>query len=94
MQPAFSHHLHPALQQILNIHQEPAERQPRSAGRKRHQQVDIARLVRIAPGHGAEHANVADSAVFGERANFAPVGFNERVHSRADPFLVRRVSSR
>ena len=84
MQSSFGHHVHTALQELVNIHQEPPERQSCLAGRKCYQQVDIARLVRVTPGHGAEHANVADSAVLGQRADFAPVGFNERVHSQTD----------
>jgi len=91
MEAAFGHHIHAALQEILYVHQQPSERQTRAAWCQRHQQIDIAVGVHVAPCHGTEHPHVAYAMTLGQRDNFGAVGLDERVHSQAAFSVVSRM---
>ena len=85
METSFRDHLHPAMQEVLHVHQERAKHQPRPVGRKRYQQVDVTGIVRISAGHGPEHSHVADAVTSGKGEDLGPVVLDQRVHLAPDP---------
>ena len=80
MKAGFGHDIDSAPKEVLDIHQQPAECEPRSLGRQRNQQVDVACVVRIAPGYRPEYPNVTHSVAFGEGQDLGAVLFDQGVH--------------
>ena len=80
METLFGYDFHPALREILDIHQQPTECETRSFGWQRDQQIDITGIVGVTPCHGPEHPHVLDSVAFGEGENLSAVLFDHGVH--------------
>lgn len=81
MQARFGDDVHAAAQKFLSIQQLPTECQSTGAGRKRHQQIDIAVLSFSTANHRAEHAHARYAAAAGKRQKLFAVGFDQRVHA-------------
>ena len=75
MEGALGHHFYPALQEVLDIHQQPTEHQAALAGRQGDQQIDVTVITGIAPGHGAEYSQIVNAVTLCESTDFGSVFF-------------------
>ena len=87
METVLGHDFHSSVQELLNIHQQRTERETRSLGGQRHQQINIAGIISIAPCHGPEHAHLPDAVTLGDGENLGAVSFDHGVHRNRVPTL-------
>ena len=80
MQASLRHHLNPPAQKVLYVHEKRPERQTGAPRRQHDQQVDVARLIRVSAGHGAEDADIAETVPLREGSDLRSVRLDQGVH--------------
>ena len=76
MEARLCEHIHPAVEECLNIHQQGSQSQSRPPRRKRNEQIDIASVVGVSSRHRPKYPYVLHAVTFCKRKNLATMFFD------------------
>ena len=85
MKALLGYNVYSAVQQILHVHEHASECEARSFRRKRHEQVNIAAIIGVAPCHRPEYTYIADAVTLRDSKDRSSVLVDNGVHRLHHP---------